>query len=478
VTIHEIFTLPWLSGLSADAGRKVTLGDVPAAAWDALALPGTDTIWLMGVWERSAIGRAVALDDPGFRAATAAALPNATDADVVGSAYCIRSYSVDARLGGRDGLAAAREALAQRGLRLVLDFVPNHVAPDHEWVGAHPEFFVRGTAEDLERDPDAWLETAGGVLARGRDPSFPPWPDVVQLDPMSAALRDAVVGTLVDIADQCDAVRCDMAMLFLDEVARRTWAGRLGPIRPEPYWREITRRVHDARPQLLFIAETYWDLEAGLVEQGVDRCYDKRLYDRLRDGDAAAVRSHLAADAAWQQRLVRFLETHDEPRAATVFPRGRLRAAALALTTLPGVILLHEGQVDGLRIRLPVHLGRRPAEKVDPDLSAFWRHLLEVVDRERVRSGDWQLLGVAGWPENSSCENLLAWRWRDHVVVINYGDATADGRVRLGSGFAGRTVQLRDVLRDVTFERDGDTIAADGLYVALRPWEAHVFRLA
>jgi len=93
--VHEVFTWPWLTALERDAGRSLTLADVPDRAWDALALPGVDAAWLMGVWERSPAAREVALTDAGFRAATAAALPDASEADVVGSPYAIRRYDVD-----------------------------------------------------------------------------------------------------------------------------------------------------------------------------------------------------------------------------------------------------------------------------------------------------------------------------------------------------------------------------------------------
>jgi hypothetical protein len=400
----------------------VTLADVPERAWDALARPGVDTVWLMGVWERSPAGREIALVDPAVRAAASAALPDATDADIVGSPYCIRSYTVDPHLGGDPGLAGAREALARRGLRLLLDFVPNHVAPDHAWVTEHPEYFVHGTEDDLAADPDAWLRTPAGVVARGRDPHFPPWGDVVQLDPMSEPLRDAAAETLLTIADRCDGVRCDMAMLFLDHIAERTWGGRLRPVRPKPYWREVTGRVHAAHPDFVFLAEVYWELEGALVDQGFDYCYDKRLYDRLHHGDAHGVRAHLVADPDFQARLVRFLENHDEPRAAATFPPDRLRAAALALLTLPGAPLLHDGQLEGLRVRVPVQLGRAPAEPPDTEASEFWGELLETV--AGVRTGEWRLLDVEGPP------SLLAWRWRDHLVLINYGDAPAEAAVQ------------------------------------------------
>ena len=107
----------------------------------------------MGVWERSPAGIAIALEDEGLAASFRRALPDVGPGDVVGSPYCVRRYSVNAHLGGEEGLAAARAALAGRGLSLVLDFVPNHVAPDHPWTEEHPEYFVRGSAEDLRARP-------------------------------------------------------------------------------------------------------------------------------------------------------------------------------------------------------------------------------------------------------------------------------------------------------------------------------------
>jgi hypothetical protein len=473
--VYEVFTWPWLVGLSRREGREVTLADVPASEWDALAPPGVDTVWLMGVWHRSEVGRAIALE--AFREETVLLLPDATDDDVVGSAYCIRGYEVDERLGGDAGLAVARDELARRGLRLLLDFVPNHVAPDHPWVEARPDFLVHGTEADLAADPGAWLATTHGPVARGRDPYFPPWRDVVQLDPMSPGLRDAAVETLVSIAARCDGVRCDMAMLFLDDVAERTWAGRLQPRRPEPYWVEVTRRVRAVAPDFLFLAEAYWDLEPRLVEEGIDGCYDKRLYDLLAFGDAPAVRRHLEADPAWQERLVRFLENHDEPRAAATFEPDRHRAAAVALMTLPGRPLLYRGELEGRRLRPPVHLGREPDEPVDEELAAWWRSLLEAVEDERVRTGAWELLAVEGWADNGAHERLLAWRWEAHVVVVNYGDAEADGLVRLGPEHAGSAWTLHDVLAGVSYERDGEDLAGRGLYVRLGAYGAHLFRL-
>ena len=180
--IYEINTWVWLRELGAVAGRPITLGTVPAAAWDGIAALGFDAVWLMGVWERSPAGRQVSLANPGLLADFRRALPDYSEADNVGSAYCVRRYVVDEALGGPAGLAAARRELARRGIRLILDFVPNHVAPDHPWVHERPECFVAGSDEDLRRDPASFLEVDGRVIACGRDPYFPAWQDVLQLD--------------------------------------------------------------------------------------------------------------------------------------------------------------------------------------------------------------------------------------------------------------------------------------------------------
>ena len=269
-------------------------------------------------------------------------------------------YIVDPHLGGPRALAIARKELAKRGLRLILDFVPNHVAPDHPWVSQHPEFFIQGTSDDLRADPTSYTEIGGTVFACGRDPFFPAWPDVLQLNAFQSGLRAGVVKTLSDIAGQCDGVRCDMSMLEINVIFERTWGGRAGQKPATEYWAEVILAIKKAQPDFLFIAEAYWDLEWELQQQGFDFCYDKKLYDRLEHDDAESVRLHFCGDVAYQQKLLRFLENHDEPRAAATFSPAKEKAAAVTTYTLPGARLFHEGQLEGRKVRLPVFLGRRP----------------------------------------------------------------------------------------------------------------------
>ncbi|WP_405910267.1 MULTISPECIES: alpha-amylase [unclassified Streptomyces] len=478
--IYEINTLVWLGELSGRYGRRVLLGNVPGEVWDEVARPGVDTVWLMGVWERSPAGLGIALRDDGLVASFRDALPDLTPGDIAGSPYCVRNYVVDESLGGPEGLAAARAELAARGVRLILDYVPNHVAPDHPWLTERPDCLVRGTPDDLARDPGAFLEAGGQVYARGRDPYFPPWPDVVQLNAFSDGLRAAAVDTLAAIGDQADGVRCDMAMLLMNDVFAKTWGDRAGPAPAEDFWPYVIPRVRARHPGLLFVAEAYWDLEWSLQQQGFDLCYDKRLYDRLVHEDAGSVRSHLGADLAYQRRLVRFLENHDEPRAAATLPGDRERAAAVAVATLPGATLWHEGQFEGRRVRPPVFLSRRPQEPADESLRDFYGRLVSAV--APVREGDWRLLTCTGWPDNDSHDNLLAWSWtagqERHLVVINYSDRPAQGRVPVPwTDFRGQSCELTELLSGNTYEREGDELVDPGLFIALDAWQWHLLSL-
>ena len=313
----------------------------------------------------------------------------------------------------------------------MLDYVPNHVAPDHPWLRVRPDCFLPGSEEELAQQPEAFLRTAGGIVAKGRDPYFPPWPDVVQLNAYAPALREAVAGTLLAIGGQCDGLRCDMAMLMTNDVFGRTWGARAGRAPAAEYWPALIERTRQVHPDLLFIAEAYWDMEWTLQRQGFDLCYDKRLYDRLAHDGAEAVRAHLEAEPAYQERLIRFIENHDEPRAAGTFAPAQARAAAVVMSTLEGARLYHDGQLDGLRTRIPVFLGRGPDEPPDDDLRDFYERLLRAVADAGLRDGDWRACACTGWPDNDSARQLVAWCWTGpagrHLVVVNLAGAAGAG---------------------------------------------------
>jgi hypothetical protein len=296
-----------------------------------------------------------------------------------------------------------------------------------------------------------------------------------------------MLDVLARIAAQCDGVRCDMAMLVLPDVIARTWGERAGPADGTPaveasFWTEAIDFVHDIRPEFTFMAEAYWDLEWTLQRQGFDYTYDKRLYDRLHARDARAVREHLHADPEFQRRSARFLENHDEPRAAAVFPGPVGPAAATIALLVPGLRFLHQGQREGRRLRTSNHLGRRAPEPVDAALDAFYGRLLEVLRRPEVRNGEWRLLEPhAAWEGNPTVDGFVAFTWQEGdarlLVAVNYADTQAQCYVRPAlDGLGGRTWRLRDLLHpDVEYRRAGDDLLGGGLYLDMPPWGHHVF---
>ncbi|MFD2246469.1 alpha-amylase family glycosyl hydrolase [Pontibacter ruber] len=481
--IYEINTWVWLRELSLKYGQSIDLATVPEEEWDKIASLGFDAVWLMGVWERSPAGIEISMQNKGLLEDFKRALPDFTAEDNVGSPYCVRRYVVAENLGGPQGLSAAREMLRSRGLRLILDFVPNHVAPDHPWVTEHPEYFVQGNADDMEKDPASFMEKAGIVFACGRDPFFPAWPDVIQLNAFNQGLRQAVINTLLEVAEQCDGIRCDMSMLMLNHIFERTWGSRAGEKPADEYWATIIHAIKATWPEFKFIAEAYWDLEWQLQQLGFDFCYDKKLYDRMEHQDAESVRQHLLADYTYQEKSVRFIENHDEPRAAKTFENGKGRAAAAVILTLPGAKLIHEGQFEGRKIRLPVFLSRRPQEPVDQELVAFYEHLLQGVNHDVFRNGEWRLCERSGWPDNQSYLHVLAWCWvkgdERYLIIINFGQDAAQALVHVPwDELRDQQWRLKDALSGESYDRSGSEMRDTGLYVDLGPWKFHLFQVS
>ena len=480
-TIYEINTRAWLFELSAKTGRLLDLGSVPSSAWDSIAGYRLDAVWLMGVWQRSPASIAVSTRNNSLLDEFKRALPDFEPQDNIGSAYSVRDYVVDQPLGSARGLAVARRELARRGIRLILDFVPNHVALDHPWVGDRPEYFIQGSPNDAKKEAESFVEINGRIFACGRDPYFPAWRDVLQLNAFHPPVRQAALETLANIASQCDGVRCDMAMLLLNSIFERTWGSRAGLKPGTEYWADLIAAIKSSHPEFLFIAEAYWDREWELQQQGFDFCYDKRFYDRLAHGDAESVRAHLSAPVDFQSKLLRFIENHDEQRAAAAFSPAKERVAAVAMTTVPGARLFYEGQFEGRKIRVPGFLRRRAAEPVDQPLEQFYRQLLDVTNASAFRRGEWSFCHCTGWPDNSTYQNLLSWNWIKendrYLIVINFSDNVAQGRVQVvGLDLGEKTWHLTDTLSGEIYERASNEMQNPGLYVELNSWGCHLFR--
>ena len=481
-SLYQINTRVLLTSLSRDLGRPATLDDVPSPMIDRIAGSGFDWVWFLGVWQTGSAGRRVSLENPEWRHEFRELLPDFSDQDVCGSCFAIRSYTVHSDFGGNAALERLRRRVHERGMRLLLDFVPNHMAPDHSWVQQNPEFFVHGSEAQLQSEPQNYtrVNTPRGplVLAYGRDPYFSGWPDTLQLNYANPDLREAMASELENIAGMCDGVRCDMAMLILPDVFERTWG-----MRPASFWPDAIVRARGRQPGFLFMAEVYWDLEWTLQQQGFDYTYDKRLYDRLREGHARPVRDHFRADMEFQRKSARFLENHDEPRAAAAFAPDIHQAAAILTFLCPGLRFIHQGQTDGLTRRIPVHVNRGPGEAGDRSMHEFYDRLLACL-RQQVFQGSWRLLEcTSAWDGNwtSDCYICFAWRGGDEsacIVVVNYAANQSQCYLQIPAElFSGNALRFRDLLGLHVYDRDGDHVRARGLYLDLPPWGYHVFQV-
>ena len=392
--LYEINLWPWLDRLSVQTKQQITLGSIPDSELDKLKDLGFDLIYMMGVWTRSRIGRTLSRSLTHLFSDYDAALPGWTMQDVVGSPFSIQAYEPDPHVGTWNDLAGLLDRLHDRGMRLILDFVPNHTGPDHDWVRQNPEFYIQGTLEDFKHAPQDFCLSElddGNVnfIACGRDPNFAPWRDTVQLNYFNPRFRRAMLAELGAISQFCDGVRCDMAMLLLNDTFAQTWQRQLQNwTKPQQeFWQEAIESL----PGFIWMAEAYSNTEWQLQQLGFQFTYDKSFYDRLRDNSVHELRLHLAADQNYQSCSVRFLENHDELRSQLVFA-DRLPAVAVLMGTVPGMHFYHDGQLDGRKRRIPVQLARAAEEPPDERVRGIYQKVLHISNGLSFHEGVWTQL--------------------------------------------------------------------------------------
>ncbi len=438
-TLYQINTRVWLHRF----GTPTRLLEVPDEYWSSLASLGVDYVWLMGVWANCRDKAPQYALEAGLQEAYRQALPDWKTEDIIGSPYAIDAYQLHPDLGETSDLIILRDRLHQHGLKLILDFVPNHFHADSRWVASNPEYFLSVESSWLEQEPDTFFRPAtqpDQVLAHGKDPNFAAWKDTVQVDYSNAAARRFMRDQLIRLGEYCDGVRCDMAMLPVREVFFRTW-GHVVPMERwsgEPFWEGAIQAVRGRHPEFLFLAEVYWNMEWDLQKRGFDFTYDKRLLDRIRHESSQTIGLHLQAEVDFQHRSARFLENHDEDRVLSFFDAHRAQVAAIISYTLPGMRFFFQGQWEGRRVRLPVQLGREPkefscvcavperlgplgglpgSEIVCACTALFYQRLLDLLRKPTLRSGTWQLM------ENEQIRPLLAWKWigvhNSIYVIVN-----------------------------------------------------------
>lgn len=513
--LYEINTRCWLRELTERALAPITLANVPEDEFSRWQRLGFTHIWLMGVWTSGARAREQALSEPNRLRDYAQNLPDVQPQDITSSPYAISAYQVPEALGGEAGLASFRRRLNGHGLKLLLDFVPNHMGLDHPWLHEQPDRFVQSPREAPETFLQQTINSARWI-AFGKDPNFQAWTDTAQLDYRRADTRQAMHQVLSSIADRCDGVRCDMAMLLVRDVFTKSWihlsarpSGGGMVEKPDwEFWTEAISNIKRHHPEFLFMAEVYWGMEAHLQKLGFDYTYDKTLYDRLVARDGVGVQKHaLGLPSEVLAHGAHFLENHDEPRVAALLgpvstPAGAVpevgtprlrsasrleeyRAAVLVILGLPGLRLLHEGQLTGMRLRTPVQLLRRAVEPADETIARIYEQVLTTLPKTAVGQERGQVLQPrSAWEGNPTAENFILAQWQTRapefdLVVVNLAPHRSQCYALLTiENLKAYHWSMVDLLGEERYVRVGEDLQAQGLYLDLPAHGAQLFHFS
>ncbi len=482
--LYEINTRVWLYSLQKELNRKLTLLTIPDELWIDIIEKGFEWIWLMGVWEHSPLSQEELAKLPGLATEITKAFPSWAPIDVIGSPYSIIDYKLNSMLGKPGDLQRLKQKLNDFGARLILDFVPNHYGNASKLVLTNPEFFI--SIEDTPNDQSLFklVNTKKGKrwIAYGKDPYFSPWTDTFQLNYFSEKTREYMITKLRDIALVCDGIRCDMAMLCLNEIIQKTWGLYLdGNKAAEPnrseFWTQAIETIKTDHPNFQFLAEVYWNLGGRLQQMGFDYTYDKDLYDLLESGSAEKIHSHINSSNKTLSNTISFIENHDEKRAIEVFGRKRSIAAAIVMGTLPGMSLYHQGQLEGMKIKIPVQLRQKQSEYPDNEIKSVYNRILGFTRQIIYNHEIWSML-------SSSNPHVLAWQWstpnsdKYRLVAVNYSSTPAQGHIFLLKEFIQSHIEqfiFNDILNQEKYKWDSIHLSKHGLYVDLPPFESHLF---
>ena len=399
---------------------------IPVSVWQSFKDQGFDVIYLLGVWKVDTLTKDM-FDKKNLKEEFDRVLPDWTWEDTCGSPFSINEYVINPVLGNEKTLSALHEKLNSIGLELVLDFVPNHFGLQTPYVERENLFIEEKNFSGSTKDYDV-LESSHGKKAiyHGKDPYFPPWEDTFQLDYSSQETRAFMIDQMLSIAKVADGIRCDMAMLLVSRIFQQNWGWKLSGKITEEFWKVAIEKAKAFNPEFTFIAEVYWDMEEELINLGFDYCYDKKLYDSLRDQNFDAVNYCLTRNAYFQDKTTRFLENHDEERAVNVF-NDFIYLISMEITyLLPGLKFFHEGQLEGRRIKDSLFLQKRDNEETNEQLKSKYSNLLKIISIYLKNDYSW----VANPDIIKHISNirlpLHIWEWnsieerKSLIIMLNY----------------------------------------------------------
>ncbi len=481
--LYEINTRVWIKQFE----KGTTLSKIPKKIFEDFAAKGIDIIWFLGVWKTcpGLVDKCCFTVD--LISSYSKSLKDWKKEDVIGSPFAIDDYEVNPQLGDFSDLKNLKEILNDMGIKLFLDFIPNHFGAESKLIKTNPEIFLKADEELFNNDPHTFFQVESDhkqIFAHGRDPLFPAWLDTIQVNYFSRDAREFMINRLLQLTEFCDGVRCDMTMLQLNNVFQNTWLGVLNKRNykepKEEFWKIAIEKVKKKAPEFIFLAEAYWDLEWDLQQLGFDFTYDKRLTDRLAANDVQSVKSHLLAENQFQIHSARFLENHDEQRAVIKFGKKQSFAAAVLMSTIQGMKIYYDGQTEGKKIRLPVQLGQDTIEKISESIQKHYLKIFSITKSEIFKKGEWKMLDpMPAASNNFSFEKMFAWQWKlgeeSRLIVINYSDSTSQCRLKPDLMTDEKEIKLVDLLHDVEYYRSVDEIKTIGLFIELKNYRSHIF---
>jgi hypothetical protein len=475
--LYEINTRVWLKKIDK------RLSDLPFGFFTDLVQKGINIVWLMGIWKTvpQVIDKYCFTQE--LTNSYNKALKDWEREDVIGSPYSIDEYDVNPEIGNWVDLIELKKKLNNIGIKLLVDFVPNHFSVESRILKTNPGIFLHVDEELYQRDPFTFFRNNDIYFAHGRDPLFPAWQDTVQVNYFDSAARDFLSNILLKLTEVCDGVRCDMAMLPLNNVFFNTWVGVINKTNLKKpfneFWEMAIKKVKEKNSSFIFLAEAYWDLEWDLQQLGFDFTYDKRLTDRLVSGYLPDVISHLKAGSDFQNKSVRFVENHDEARAVAKFGKFRSLAAVTVISTIQGMKFYYDGQFEGKKIKLPVQLGREPEEKFSNTVFKYYEKLLKITKEDIFIKGKWELLEpITAGNGNLNYQNFLAWQWSYNnqraLVIINYSELTSQCRLKIDTISKKDMIRMQDQLNGKIFDRSSSEIKNPGLFIELKGYASHI----
>lgn len=482
-SMYEVSARPWLYSLSLKYKQSITsFKQIPDEVFNTLKSQGFTFIWVMGVWSIGSYGVTHDRTNPRLTNKFKQILPDYKDTDAIGSPYAITDYICNPELcpGGNADLMWLKSQLNERGMYLMLDFVPNHSALDSSWVTEHIEYYIRAPKGMTELDPDVYY--TNGIAYGSTKGLDDIWSDVGQLNYFNKDTRALMLEKLLVVAEFSDAIRVDTASFIVNRIFKSSWKEQLdswGYDEPaDEFWPNAIKTVKAKYPNIKFFAEVFGELVMEMLNEGFDYAYEKGLLDVLMNDGIDTVKNYITYMRQWQEKTARFLENHDDNRAVAFFDKNEQKsfAAALIAYTLPSMRFFFQDCFYGYKNKLDVHLLRAQDEPKSESAEVFYDKLFKLINSDTMSNGKWEPVkfnGRDGW-------KFLSWKWLNAeekiIVVVNFSDAKGEGNVVISDVKGEGEITIKDMLSDEEFKVDAEEVKTKGFTVSVSEWYGRVLQ--